>query len=198
MRIQLPTGEYRNELRQPIWDTIDLPAATDPTTLGIVSFFQNVAGKNLSQTNLKTPGQLEADVSFRCLGMALDAQCYTAADQAVLPLVMAHSYFQFKITDTTFYQANGTYVFGRIKQSSAAAVTVAATTIHDFYQHAGDEAVQAVGFSGKHVLDIGSLQSFRVDFQVQGLAGGEVTAATPSVRIPLLLSLKGLQRRPVL
>jgi len=198
MRIQLPSGEYRNELRQPIWDVLFLDADVNPASVGLRSFFQIVQGKTLSQTNLKQSGQLEADVSFRCLGMQLDAQNTDPLNLNVLPLVMERSYLIFKITDTTFYQANGTYVFGRIKQNAAVSSTAPATTVDRFYQHCGDEAVQAVGFSGKHVLDIGSLQAFRVDFQVENLVGGEIAAATPNSRIQLLLSLKGLQRRPVL
>lgn len=195
MRIQLPDGEYRNELRQPIWDVNYLAAGVNPLTAGILTFFNNVSGKTLSQTNLKQNGQLEADVSFRCLGLQLDAQNNDPANYGVLPLIMERSYLDFKITNQSFYTANASFACGRVQQVSALA---AGAVTERLYQKYGDVAVQAVGFSGKHVIDLGSLQSFLINFQTDNLVGAEIAAATPASRIQLLCSLKGLQRRPVL
>ena len=195
--LKLTQGDVRDEIRNPLYDTWDLLNAVVPTTN---SFF-SIGGKDISLSNLRQNSQLESQVSYRCLGMSLDAQSIYAANSGVLPLVMENSSIQFKVGEKYYWQSNTTYVTGRIKQYSAAATPDAGPGIHDFMQHYGQEAVAPVVFSGKHVIDVPPLQSFSVVINLFGLTAPELTAATPSAgantKVRFIFALKGLMRRPV-
>lgn len=196
-RVKSPDGELRDEIRQPLYDGIYQAAAESP--IGQRSFFSNVQGKAKYLTNLRQNNLLEATVSFRVMGLHLDAQNVYTDNVSLLPLVMEFSFFNFKVGEKDYWQGNGVYAAGRLSQHASAATTVAATTINNVYQRYGDTAVQGVLLTGKHVIDIPPLQSFRVDWSVEGMNAGEIAAATPAAatRILYLFSLKGLQRRPV-
>lgn len=196
-RVKSPDGELRDEIRQPLYDGIYQAAAESP--IGQRSFFSNVQGKAKYLTNLRQNNLLEATVSFRVMGLHLDAQNIYTANVSLLPLVMEFSFFNFKVGEKDYWQGNGVYAAGRLSQHASAATTVANSTINNVYQRFGDTAVQGVLLTGKHVIDIPPLQSFRVDWSVEGMNAGEIAAATPAAgsRILYLFSLKGLQRRPV-
>jgi len=180
-RVRLPSGEVRDEIRQVLWDTIDIAAAE--AVQATRSFFSNVQGKLKSQTNLRQNNLLEAAVSFRTMGLVLDAQNTDATQLTVLPLLMDHSYVEFVVGEKIYWQGNGEFATGRLFQ----------TTTADAYQRYGDVAVQSVGFTGIHVVDIPPLQSFRVNWTVEGMASPPTVASA----LRFIMSLKGLMRRPV-
>lgn len=201
-RVKSPDGELRDEIRQPLYDGIYQAAAESP--IGQRQFFSNVQGKALYLTNLRQNNLLEATVSFRVMGLCFDAQNIYPDNRGILPLVMQNSSFSFKVGEKIYWQGNGLYISGRMDQEYAVARSsgtgeAAGTLVERAYQRYGDLAVQPVNLTGKHVIDIPPLQSFRVDWVTEGMTAGEITAATPAAdtRILYLLSLKGLQRRPV-
>jgi hypothetical protein len=187
----------RDEIRQPIYDTIDIQAGESP--VADRDFFANVQGKSLVLTNLRQNKLLETAVSFRVQGLTLDAQNIYAANIAVLPLIMESSSISLKVGEKFYFQSPATFVAGRLEQSAAAATTVAATTISQVYQHLGQAAVAPVVLQGKHVVDINPLQSFDAMLSTSGMTAAEIAAATPvaATKLRLIFSLKGLQRRPV-
>lgn len=195
--VRLPGGSLRDEIRQPIYDSIDILAGESP--VGERDFFANVQGKSLVLTNLRQNKLLETAVSFRVQGLCLDAQNIYADNVAVLPLLMESSSIQLKVGEKIYFQAPATFIGGRMEQSGYAATTVAATTINQTYQHLGQAAVAPVVFQGKHVVDINPLQSFDAMLSTSGMTAAEIAAATPAAgtKLRLVFSLKGLQRRPV-
>lgn len=196
-RVRLPSGELRDEIRQPVYDTLDIQAAESP--LAERSFFTAVQGKARSLTNLRQNSLLEATVSYRIMGLCCDSQNQEEANRKALALIQEHSHFQLRVGEKTYWEGNGTYMFGRLWQDAAISTTVAATTEERVYQHFGNEAVQPVILSGKHVIDIPPLQSFQIDWTVEGMTAAEEADATPAANTKLrfIQSLKGLLRRPV-
>lgn len=205
--VRLPGGYLRDEIRLPLFDTIILDAGESP--VGTRQFFSDVQGKPNSMTNLKQNNMLETAVSYRVLGMAIDAQNIYYDNYEALALIMENSSLRLHIGEKDYWQGPMLFAAGRLKQNSAlaAATTVAATTIENAttYQHFGDEAVQGILFPGDHFVDINPLQSFFVEW-VCGAGSGdyamtaaEITASTPAAntRIRFMMSLKGLLRRPV-
>jgi hypothetical protein len=199
VKVKNQNGEFelRDEIRQPLYDTVTQAAAESP--IAVRTFFTSTQGKTLAQTNMRQPSQLEGQVSFRVLGMVLDAQNIVAADYSVLPLMMERTSLQLRIGEKIYWQGNSLYGAGRLEQSVAAATTVAATTIDHVHQRFGDTAVQAINLGGKHFIDIPPIQSFVVQWvgDVLDFPGAALAAATPSSPIRYYLSLKGLLRRPV-
>jgi len=195
--IRLPGGSLRDEVRQPIYDTIDIQAGESP--IADRDFFANVQGKSLVLTNLRQNKLLETAVSFRVQGLGLDAQNIYAANLAVLPLIMESSSLSLKVGEKNYWQSPATFVAGRLEQQSAVSVAAAGPAIHDAYQHLGQAAVAPVVFMGKHVVDINPLQSFDVMLSTSGMTAAEIAAATPvaATKLRLVFSFKGLQRRPV-
>lgn len=196
--VRLPGGSLRDEIRQPIYDSIDIQAGESP--IADRDFFANVQGKSFVLTNLRQNKLLETAVSFRAQGMTLDAQNIYAANFAVLPLIMESSSLTLKVGEKVYFQSPATFVAGRAEVTAAsAATTVAATTIDRIYQHLGQAAVAPVVFQGKHVVDINPLQSFDAMLSTSGMTGAEIALATPAAatKLRLVFSLKGLLRRPV-
>jgi len=188
--VRLPTGELRDEVRQPIYDTIVIGAAESP--VGTHQFFADVQGKSLIQTNLRQNKLLETAVSYRVQGFSLDAQNEVVANARALPLLMERSSVQVIIGEKQYLQANARYVAGRMWANRAGTTDVA-------LQQYGDAAVQASILHGKHCIDINPLQSFYVPWVVDELSAAEVTACTPAANSELrfMFSFKGLMRRPV-
>lgn len=196
-KVRLPNGELRDEIRQVVYDTITLDE--DSVLTGDRSFFTDVQGKQLWQTNLRQNAMFEATVSYRVLGLAIDAQNIYAANAPVLPLLMDHSSFSFRIAEKIYWQGSGVYATGRLHQFQAAATTAEATTINSVYQRYGHTAVQPVIFSGSHFVDIEALTNFSIAWVVSGMTAAEQALAVlaEDTRIQMRASLKGLQRRPV-
>lgn len=187
--VRLPSGELRDEIRQPVYDTITLAAAESP--VGVRRFFANVQGKPLSQTNLRQNNLLETAVSFRMMGLALDAQNIYAANDGVLPIVMENSSLTLRIGEKQYWQGPFTFLAGRLTPFYAGAAKS--------YQKFGFAAVQPVVLEGKHVVDINPLQSFAGEWVCDSLTAAELALATPAAdtSCKFILSMKGLLRRPV-
>jgi hypothetical protein len=198
-QLRLPKGSLRDEIRQPLYDTITIAASESP--IAVRRFFSSVQGKSRARTNLRQNNLLESAVSYRVQGMALDAQNFYAANVACLPIIMENSALRLKIGEKDYWEGPMTFIGGRIHSAFASATTVAATTLDHVHQKLGFSAVQPVMLAGKHVVDINSLQSFFCEWVIDqaDLTAGEITAATPaaSTNIKFIFSLKGLQRRPV-
>jgi hypothetical protein len=190
--VRLPQGELRDEIRQPLYDSVDL---TDAAALpGTRQFFANVQGKSLAQTNLEQNGALQNFVSFRIQGMALDAHNIIAATQGLLPIFLDKTSLTLVIGEKQYWRSNARYTAGRMMQDADA--SAAATLLQQF----GWAAVAPVVMGPKHTIDINPLQAFRVDMVTDALTAAEVTACgtIPAGRsIRLAYSLKGLLRRPV-
>jgi hypothetical protein len=201
--VRLPNGELRDEIRQPLYDTLSLGvsgASGNPNTLDNQQWFSNIQGKAQWQTNLRQPNLLETAVSFRVQGMALDAQYIntvsTASLPACLPSIMDYSSVRVRIGEKDYWTGPAAYLMGRIEQNAAIASTAATNT--SVYQRAGAQAVQGVILSGRHVVDINPLQSFYAQLQVAiPTALAAATTLTGNDGVNLKFSFKGLMRRPV-
>jgi hypothetical protein len=193
--LKLPSGELRDEIRQPLYDSIFLSAGENP--VGQRQFFSSVQGKQLVDSNLKQNNILATATSFRVMGLGFDAQCYEPLNQKVLPVIMQQSSLRLKIGEKDYWESIALFVAGRLHSNHALYGQTAAT--ERVHQRFGDQAVQALVLTGKHTVDINPLQSFFVDWQVQGLTAQEIVDATPaaSTRVKFVTSLKGLLRRPV-
>lgn len=191
--VRLPGGELRDEIRNPLYDT--LTVVTDPNLLNNSRWFSDIQGKAKWQTNLRQPNLLETAVSFRVTGMAVDAQYINtaaAAQHAALPSIMEYSSVRVRIGEKDYWEGPMAYLMGRLEQN-------ASTTVDEIvYQRAGEQAVQGVILAGRHVVDINPLQSF---FAELGIAIPAFLAAATTLagndRIYLKFSFKGLLRRPV-
>ncbi len=189
--LRLPKGHLRDEIRQPLYDTLTIDAAESP--VAVRSFYSNIQGKSKAQTNLKTNSQLETAVSFRCQGLSLDAQNLYYANKSALSIIQENSSVRLRIGEKDYWEGPMVYLSGRIRHE------VSTFDANDAYQHFGLEAVQSVILKGKHVIDINPLQTFFAEWNCSGLTAAEVTASTPAAntRLKFLLSMKGLLRRPV-
>ncbi len=201
--VTLPGGQVRDEIRQPLYDSISLAAAVSP--VGSYQFYSSttVAGvpKALSQTNLTQPNTLPTATSFRVQGLCLDASNSDEDNFQVLPIVLAHSSLQLTIGQKIYWQGPGRFAAGRAW--AAYATAVGATNLEYVLQEYGVAAIQPVCFKGQHVIDINPLQNFVALWQIGGvgdpITAGEITSATPASGKPVTFtfSMKGLLRRPV-
>lgn len=191
-RVKLRTGELRDEIAIPLYDTIDIVAAESP--IGSRRFFSDVQGKSRTLSNLRQNGQLEGYVSYRILGMCLDADNTDSTTRRALPLIQKHSALTLRVGEKEYYEGNGVHWAGRIRHEES---TGNAELV--MYQHFGREAVHSIVLGARHYVDIPPLQSFRVDWLTDGMSAAEEAAATPAAdqKLRFLCSLKGIQRRPV-
>lgn len=189
--VTLPGGQVRDEIRQPVYDTITLTPAVSP--VGTQRFFSNVQGKSLTMTNLRQNNLLETAVSFRVQGLALDAQNDDAANIGVIPTILIRSSLRLHIGEKDYWSGPSRFAGGRMYASYA---TSAAEYVLQQY---GWASAAPVVFQGKHVIDINPLQSFFAEWMIGDMTAGEVAAATPAAAtaVSFVFSLKGLQRRPV-
>lgn len=188
--VRLPGGALRDEIREPLYDTIDLAAGA--VSEGTRTFFQDVQNKDITQTNLRQSKQLETAVSFRIMGMAVDVQNFYAANEQVLPLVLEHSATKLTVGEKIYHESPMRFAAGRIWSD------VAGKNDAVFSQHGGC-SVASIILTGKHVVDINPLQRFQVDWIISGFNGAEQAIATlaADTKLRYVCSLKGLKRRPV-
>lgn len=197
--VRLPGGELRDEIRQPLYDTIQVSG--DPNDVSGERFFSNIQGKAPWQTNLRQPNLLETAVSFRVQGMHMDAQYIStgaSSKPACLPAIMEYSSVRVRIGEKDYWNGPSMYLMGRLEQNTAVATTVAATTLDRVYQRVGAQAVQGIILAGRHVIDINPLQSFFAELSVAiptALASATTLSGTDVIQ--LKFSFKGLLRRPV-
>lgn len=196
--LRLKDGSLRDEVRQPMYDTIIIPAAQSPVAQRF--FFSNVQGKSKARTNLTQNNLLEAAVSFRVQGLGVDCQNFYYENYKALPVIMENSSMQLKIGEKIYWEGPFTFLSGRISANTALGGGTGAP-LTATYQKFGEAAVASVQLQGKHCVDISSLQSFfgvwtidQADVSVAEIALGTPAADT---NIKMIFSLKGLRRRPV-
>ena len=192
--VRLPEGDLRDEIRNPLYDTVDLTGALSGTTY---NFFSSVLNKTLAQTNLKQNGQLETAVSFRVQGLALDAQNVVSTESFVLPIILERSSIRLHIGEKDYWSGPARFAAGRVQQNAAFDASAAPT--YALLQQYGWAAVQGVMFSAKHVVDINPLQSFFMQWIIDTIDATNAARATVTVGevLKAVGSLKGLLRRPV-
>lgn len=203
--VTLPGGELRDEIRQPLYDTITLAAAA--TLAGIRRFFQsNVtaagAPKSLAQTNMEQPGSLPTATSYRVQGLTVDADngsfAADALNMSILPVFLRKSSVSLQVGVKNYWQSPLRFACGRMQNAFSSAV--GGTPLSMVYQQYGWAAVQPVVFQGKHVIDINPLQNFQIVWET---AAADLTAAEAALTVAaatdlvFVASLKGLLRRPV-
>lgn len=192
--VRLSKGELRDEVRIPVYDTVDIQASEAPEAER--SFFTDVQNKPLSLTNLKQNSILPTAQSFRIQGLALDAQNMYAENNKALPLIMEHSSIVLTVGEKQYWRGPARFCAGRLWQHTA----LNSATAQDVHlQQYGAAAVQSVILAGHHVIDVNPLENFRIDWVTQGMSTPEIAAATPAedTKLRFLFSLKGLFRRPV-
>lgn len=202
--VRLPSGDLRDEIRVPLYDTLSLgPTAANslgnnPNALDNAQFFSNIQGKAKWQTNLRQPNLLETAVSYRVQGMALDIQYINtdlaSINQAFVPSMQDYGSLRVHIGEKDYWEGPLAYLMGRIEQNAATAIAGEAIV----YQHAGAPAVQGVILAGRHVVDINPLQSFfaQINVAVPAALNAALTLAGNDT-VNAKFSFKGLQRRPV-
>ena len=189
--VRLAEGELRDEVRIPVYDTVDIAAGESP--IANRQFFTQVQGRPLSETNLKQNSLLPTAQSFRVQGLALDAQNVYDVNAKALPLIMEHSSIVFTVGEKEYWRGPSRFCAGRIWQHS----DQSSLPVH--LQQYGKAAVQSVILAGHHVIDINPLENFSIDWVTEGMSAAEITDATPAAdtKLRFLFSLKGLFRRPV-
>lgn len=200
--VSLPGGQLRDEIRNPLYDSIDLLAAVSP--VGLRTFFSSITNadgspKGLDQTNLKQANSLPTATSFRCQGYAVDAMSYFDGNRLALPIITDYSSIQLTVGEKQYAQLPWAYIGGRVEVSGAAAATTApATTIDHAFQKLGQSAVAPVVLTGKHVIDILPIQQFSAQWNC-AVPAALVASATlaADTRIRFYFSMKGLLRRAV-
>lgn len=187
--VKLPNGSLRDEIREPVYDTIDFAGQV---ANGVSTFFSNVQGKPISQSNLRQNNLLETAVSFRIQGMALDVHNQYDANAGAMPLIMENSALRLRVGEKVYWEGPTRFAAGRIWSD------VAGGTSRVHQQH-GMSAIATIILTGKHVVDINPLQSFQVDFLIEGLSTAELalTNLAADTKLRYVCSLKGLKRRPV-
>lgn len=198
--VTLPGGELRDEIRQTLYDTIDLAAGD--TLAGTRRFFASITDvgnqpKSLLKTNMRQPGSLETAVSFRTQGISVDAQNSLAANAALLPVIIQKSSLNFRVGVKDYWQGPMRFAAGRMLESGIAGTDLATGRV---FQQFGWPAVQAIVFQGKHVVDINPLQNFELTWVIntQDLTSTEAALAVAAdTELPIVASFKGLLRRPV-
>lgn len=193
--VSLPGGELRDEIRQPLYDTIQLEAGD--TLPGIRRFFASVvdasgAPKSLAQTNLEQASQLPTATSFRIEGIAVDADNGAAANAPILETLLRKSSVALNVGVKNYFKSPLRFACGRMQ------VDLGDST--DVYQQYGWAAIQPVVFRGKHVVDVNPLQNFVIVWET---LTADLTAAEAALAVAagtdlwFVASLKGLLRRPV-
>jgi len=177
--VRLPGGDLRDEIRQPLYDTISViardvtsftgalggPTNANPNVLDGQQFFSNIQGKQRWQTNMLQPNSLQTAVSFRMQGMAVDGQYLQQSGEGsfgtnvhggFLPALQDYSSIRLRIGEKDYWEGPLAYLMGRIIGNAGA----------QGYQHAGQPAVQGVILAGRHVVDINPLQAFFAELSV--------------------------------
>lgn len=195
--VTLPGGELRDEIRQPLYDTVTLAAAD--SIVGIRSFFTQTSDasgvrKSLAQTNMEQPGSLPTATSFRVQGLSIDSQNWNQDGNMVyiLPTLVQASSISLQVGVKNYWQSPLRFACGRMQNTIG--------EVAQLHQQLGWAAVQPVVFQGKHVVDINPLQNFQIQMATSAT---DLTAAQAAYVIAanqslvFVASLKGLLRRPV-
>ncbi len=195
--VRLPGGQLRDEIREPVYDTIDIDSSS--TLNATRRFFSDVQGKSRTLTNLRQNNLLETAVSFRVMGLALDVQNQYAANFNVIPLLMENSALRLQVGEKVYWEGPARFAGGRILSDVAHWDGTSGSEKSYLFQQYGNAAVSSIILEGKHVVDINPLQTFYVEWITDGLTATEIALATPTAdtKARFVCSLKGLKRRPV-
>jgi len=193
--VTLPGGELRDEIRQPLYDTITLAAAE--SVIGIRRFFQNNviasgAPKSKAATNMEQQGSLPTATSFRVQGLTVDADNNGQDGNNIflLPLFLRSSSVSLQVGVKNYWDSPLRFACGRMMNEFG--------SVAQIYQQYGWPAVQPVVFQGKHVIDINPLQNFQLVWATQAQDMTVAQAAfVVADELKYVASLKGLLRRPV-
>lgn len=199
--VTLPGGEVRDEIRQPLYDTVELQGGA--SLAGVYNFFSsivNAAGlpKTIAKTNMTTPGQLQTAVSFRVQGLCLDAMNTDILNADIIPTIINRAGAQLNVGVKTYWQSPARFAAGRMTEYGIGGTVAAQPAV--LLQQYGWAAVQPVVFAGRHVIDINPLQNFlfQLSINAQDLTATEQAyVVAQGTDVSLVASLKGLQRRPV-
>lgn len=198
--VTLPGGDVRDEIRQPLYDTVVYEAAE--LLAGTSTFFTSVTNpdgspKSLMLTNLTQSGQLPTATSFRIQGLCLDGANEDFGNVSVPTILMLKSSLSLSLGVKNYWQGPARFACGRELDMGFAGTGLAAGRL---FQQYGWPAIQPVILQGKHVVDLNPLQNFSATFQT---LAADLTATEAAVAIAagtqflLVCSLKGLLRRPV-
>jgi len=205
-RMKLTQGEIRDEISTSIYDTIKIEGGEQP--IGLRGFFSSVQGKPTALTNLRQNNILESGVSFRILAMGAEGSTSSSANWRVLPLIAENSVIKLHIGEKEYFAAPLWMAAGKFEMELLELVgdqsPIVATNHISCYQRYGKACTEAINLGSRHAIDIGPLQSFRVEMETSshaqyGLNSTELLQATPDVgtSIKIAFFLKGLLRRPV-
>lgn len=201
--VQLQNGELRDEVIQPLVDSLDVNTADFATGLSnVMHAFFKAGGQGNPISFYNVPGggpTLPYQNSFLLQGLGFLAQnYYTANSNIFLPILLDKSSIQLVVGTKPYLQVPVREVAGGVWQNSAAATTVAATTLHDFIQSFGPPMPKAMMFDRNHVVPIAPQQNFEIDWAVETLDAAEITATTPAANTNIRLQavLYGALRRP--
>lgn len=174
-----------DQIRETIFDTETYGAAA--TMNGNKSFFSNIQGKGIIETNLTQANFLEKDVSYKVISLKLKADV-GFADRSVLPELIRNSAIDFRISDRSFYKGNARFAAGGIQTT----VEIGAAAVDYGYLQLGSTSEHGVFFGKEFYHAIPSQYSFSVEMPTAN------TALQPSVDLKLQCVLDGLRRRPML
>jgi hypothetical protein len=210
MRVKMNTGEIRDEIRQPLFDTVLLTEGENP--VGVRSFFSEVQGKPAHASNLRQNNILESAVSYRIMGISFDAMNLNIENEHTLRLLAENSSLKLRIGEKNYLEVNTGMITGGVETKLAGYAVGQTLFGPQFIQKAhvkmGGAGISRIQLDAKSAIDIAPLQSFSVDWEISGapwgLSASEVTLATIqnpqgafNTRIKFVCTLRGLMRRPV-
>jgi hypothetical protein len=191
-RLALPGQQaIRDQIREPIYDTITLGAAENPSGQSYV-FFENVQGKGKHLTNLRQPKILEGQVSFLIDKVSIEVQNHEAGNSKVSPIVIENSSCKLRIGEKDYWEGPMRFLTGGLY------VEDADPTKH--YSHSKSMASSCgLLLKGDDRLAIAPLQSFELQMNVATIAAAIQADATPVAdsEVKFVAKLQGLKRRPV-
>lgn len=181
----------RDQIREPIYDTIIIGASENPSSQQYV-FFENVQGKGKHLTNLRQPKLLEGQVSFLIDKVSIEVQNHVAANSKVAPIIIEHASAKLRIGEKDYYEAPMRFLTGGLY------VEDADPTKH--YSHSKSMGSSCgLILKGEDRLAIAPLQSFELQMNVSPIAAALQASATPVADsdVRFVCKLQGMKRRPV-
>lgn len=191
-RLALPGQQaIRDQIREPIYDTIVIGASENPSGQSYV-FFENVQGKGKHLTNLRQPKILEGQVSFLIDKVSIEVQNYNADNSLVAPIIIENTSCKLRIGEKDYYEAPMRFLTGGLY------VEDADPTKH--YSHSKSMGSSCgLILKGDDRLAIAPLQSFELQMNVATIAAALIASATPVANsdVRFVAKLQGMKRRPV-
>lgn len=192
-RLAVPGKQaIRDQLREPIYDTIVIGAGENPSGKQFV-FFENVQGKGKHLTNLRQPKILEGQVSFLIDTITLEAQINDAGNAKALNTLINYSSAKLRIGEKDYYEAPTRFLTGGLYVEHVLAAG------DSYYAHTQSMAQHGLKLKGNDRLEIAPLQSFELQWNVASIPAAMQAGATPAAdtEIMMVAKLQGLRRRPV-